>query len=124
MKEEPALLLFARQRGQVTIVPRAILESPLNKTEENLAIEDYIIRRIQRHRRDSAKGKGKGSRSAGANRQPLRILFATIYEHSNVTEKKQKQRAKQRILQLMEHYVKTDFIYEYEDDRDGLTIRL
>jgi len=124
LKEEPALLLFARQRGQVTIVPRAILESPLNKTEENLAIEDYIIRRIQRHRRDSAKGKGKGSRSAGANRQPLRILFATIYEHSNVTEKKQKQRAKQRILQLMEHYVKTEFIYEYDDDRDGLTIRL
>lgn len=114
LKEEPVLLQFARARKQVTYIPRAVLESPrgFSKTDENLAIEDYLLRRISQMKRDKT---GKISR---------RILFSTIFENAGIKDKQRKIRAKKRIILLMEHYVDTDYIYAYDDDQDGITIDL
>lgn len=112
LKADPVLMQFAKDRQQVTYIPRAVLESPLNKTDENLAIEDYILRRISQMKRGKP---GKTTR---------RILFSTIFENAGIKDKQRRRRAKARIIDLMEHYVNTDFIYAYEDDQDGITIDL
>lgn len=109
---DPILMQFAKDRQQVTYIPRAVLESPLSKTDENLAIEDYILCRISRMKR------GKPGKTA------RRILFSTIFEQAGIKDKQRRRRAKARIIDLMEHYVNTDFIYAYEDDQDGITIDL
>ena len=109
---DPILMQIAKARQQVTYIPRAVLESPLSKTDENLAIEDYILRRI---------AQMKGGKPGKTNR---RILFSTIFEKAGIKDKQRRRRAKKRIILLLEHYVDTDFIYAYEDDQDGITIDL
>ena len=48
---EPPAMSFAKQRKQITTLDIKLLQSPLNKTESNLLIDDYLIERIARAKR-------------------------------------------------------------------------
>lgn len=111
----PPLMAFARERKQLTTIKRRVLGSPLNKTSQNLCIEDYLIYRIARIKNGTSKNK---------------ILLSTIYENAGITTIKQKQRAPAKIKQLLDHYVKCGFIKGYSPEElddlkkiDGVTIR-
>lgn len=111
----PPLMAFARERKQITTINRRLLGSPLNKTSQNLCIEDYLIYRIARIKNGTSKNK---------------ILLSTIYENAGITTIKQKQRAPAKIKQLLDHYVKCGFIKGYSPEElddlkknDGVTIR-
>lgn len=104
---EPPLMTFARQRKQITTLELELLESPISKTEANLAIDDYLLERISRIKKGTA--------------QP-RILYETLYQKCNISTKKQKQRAPEKIKRYLDHYKSKGFIDNYSEDADGITI--
>lgn len=108
---EPPLMTFARQRSQITTIPRKVLESPINKTDANLLIDDYLLERIGRMKNPKNNAKRK-------------MLFATIYDHCKIKTPMQKQRAPEKIRRYLEHYKKCGWIKGYTEDKDGITIQL
>lgn len=108
---EPPLITFARERKQITSLPRQLLESPVSKTDANLRIDDYLIERIAHMK----SGKGKA---------PRKILYATLFDRCDIKTVKQKQRAPEKIRRYLDYYKQCDFIKGYREDKDGITILL
>lgn len=106
---EPPLISFARGRKQITTIERKLLETPVNKTETNMLLEDYLIERI-------AHAK-KGKLSA-------KILYKTLYDEARITTKKQRQRVTSKLEAILGHYVQCGFIRGYSDAGDGVIIDL
>lgn len=106
---EPPLISFAKDRKQITTINRNVLESPLSKTELHLKIEDYLIEQISHMK----KGKIK-----------KRMLYETIFINADISERKQKTRAKEDITRYLDHYKQKDFIKDYQTDNEGITIIL
>lgn len=103
IREEPPLVSFARERGQITTVPLKLLNSPVSKTVQNLCIEDYLIERIAHMR----KGKIK-----------CKLTFSTICQRCRLTEKKQKQRLPDKLKIFLTHYQNCGYIkgFDISDD--------
>lgn len=111
--DEPPVITFAKNRKQITKISVRMLQSPINKTEANLQLEDYLIDRI-------AKAKnGTG--------QP-RILYKTVYEHIGLAsetptnQKNIKKRTPNKIKKYLDHYKKCGWISRYTTDKDGVTV--
>lgn len=104
---EPPLMTFAKERKQITTFDLRVLESPINKTEPNLAIDDYLIERISHIKQGNANPK---------------ILYVTLYEKCRITTKMQKTRAPEKIRRYLEHYKSCKFIYDYKEESDGIYI--
>lgn len=106
---EPPLVSFARGRKQLTTIERRLLETPVNKTDQNLLLEDYLIERIAH---------------AKAGRQPSKILYSTLYAEARITTKKQRQRAGDKLGAILGHYVKCGYIKGFAEEGDGIRIDL
>lgn len=104
---EPPMVSFARERKQITTIDIKLLDTPLSKTNSNIELEDYLLEEIARIKK------------GGRNRK---MLYKTIYENANVTTKKQKQRAPEKIKKLLDYYQKCQHITGYEESSDGVTI--
>ena len=102
---EPPMISLARGRKQITTIDRKLLTTPVNKTNTNLAIEDYLLSRITTARND------KGQK---------RILFSTLFKEVGLTTSKQQQRAKKPIEKLLKYYVECGLISKYAIDADGI----
>lgn len=106
----PPLISFAKQRGQVTTIPIKLLASPINKTEANLQIEDYLIERISHMKRGKTKGK---------------ILYKTLFAACKITDRKKQERAKKNYIpRYLDYYKRQSFIKGYTADADGIAISL
>lgn len=104
---EPPLMTFARERNQLASVSVKLLNSPLSKTNANIRLEDYLTSRISNMKNGFPNHK---------------MAFETIYEKTNITEKKQKQRARDKIKQLLDYYRETGFIKWHRLEKDGVLI--
>lgn len=106
---EPPMVSFARERKQITTVPIKLLETPLNKTNQNLALEDYLLEQIAHMKRGSITNK---------------MLYQTIYENTGIKDKKQKQRAPEKIKKILSYYQSCGHIkaFDMESDKKGVTI--
>lgn len=100
---EPPLLTFAKKRKQVTTIAKRLLQSPISKTEGNLCIEDYLLRRLTKARHNNKKSLEK-------------ILLSTFFKEMNLTEAKKRQRALDSARKCLDHYKKEDFISGYTID--------
>lgn len=105
---EPPLIEFARQRKQITTIPRAAITVPLSQTNDNLAIEDYIIERINRMKHDP-----KVSR---------KILLKSLKDHCQITAKNQ--RVWGKIETILSYYVKINFIKGYNILTDAFVLEV
>ena len=108
---EPPLMTFAKERNQITTITKKLLESPVNKTEGNLRIDDYLIERIARMK----SGKGKTSR---------KMLYSTIYEKCQIKTRLQRHRTPETIRRYLDYYKECDYIAGYTEEQDGITIKL
>ena len=106
---EPPAMTFARQRNQITTIPIALLRSPISKTENNLQIEDYLLERIAHMK------KGNASR---------RVLYKTICEKANITERKNRERLPGNVARYLSYYAKQGWIRSFTEEPDGVTIDL
>lgn len=107
MLREPPVMAFAKGRAQITTLPLKLLQSPLNKTEMNMAIEDYLLNRV--------------SRICRGNGQP-RILYETVCVSAGITDKKQKARVPERVEKIMAHWLACNFITSFSADEKGVTV--
>jgi len=105
LKNEPVLLTWQKRWGQITTIPQEVLESPINKTDANLQLENYLLQEIARMLRPSADRR--------------RLLYSTVYEKCKRTTAKQKQRAKDTITRYLSHYKKTGWIADFRIIEDG-----
>ena len=106
---EPPVVTFARQRRQITAFPLKVLQSPGSKTETAIALENYLLERI---------GKARGENKKANLR---RILYDTIYDACGITDRKQRQRSRDKILALMDHFQTCGTIRKYTEDQGGIT---
>lgn len=139
---EPPVISFARQRKQFTTVALKMLQSPVSKTENTLAIEDYLIEYISRakdERKSCKEALNKLQRVKVENRtdkdeqridelkeelkKPIRILISTIFEKANIPRGGIQQRAKDTIIPaLLNHYKANGFITSYTSDKKGYSV--
>lgn len=105
---EPPLMTFAKERKQVTTIAVELLQSPISKTDANLLIDDYLIKRI--------------SRAKNGKNNSCRILYKTLYENANIKTKMQRQRAPAKIEKYLTYYQQQKFIKRYTTHTDGITI--
>lgn len=105
---EPPLMTFAKRRNQVTTLPIKLLQSPISKTESNLAIDDYLLERISREKRKDVK--------------ECRLLYEKIYQRANITTRMQRKRAPEKIRKYLTYYKQQGFIKDFTDQPDGITI--
>lgn len=108
---EPPLITFARDRKQITTIDRQILLAPINKTEANLRIEDYLIERISHMKNEGRK-------------TPQKMLYETIFSECGITEKKQKQRAPEKIRRFLDYYKECNLIKKYTEAKEGIIITI
>lgn len=104
---EPPLVSFAKQRRQIATIPMKLLQSPVNKTDANLQLEDYLLERISRIK---------------LKREPARILYSTLFKAAGIETSKQRQRAPEKIETYLKYYQQNDFIKGYTMDKEGITI--
>lgn len=105
MYDLPAPIRFARDRGQIITLDLKVLQSPMNKTEENLILQDYLIRRISR----------KGD--------PRRILISTLLSKLGGQGPRQKKwRTLEKAKALLEYYKEIGFIADFKLEPDAICI--
>ena len=104
---EPPVMTFAKQRRQITTITVKALQSPISKTDANLLIDDYLLERIAH---------------AKNGRQPKKILYSKLYEAAQITTKKQRERAPEKIKTYLEHYKACGLISRYTMLKDGIQL--
>jgi len=109
--DEPPLVAFAKARNQITTLPLDLLAIPVNRNEKNTQLADYLM--VQISHMKNPKGKTKISN---------KMLFETIYEYLEITERKAKSRVKETIFKLLDYYKEKDFIKGYRKLKDGVVI--
>ena len=109
MFREPPLITFAKERNQVTAIEQRLLESPINKTDANLMLEDYLIERISPLKREKSKA-------------PNKILYATLYKKCGITTSKQRSRTLEKIKRYLDHYKGCGYITGYTMEKDGFVV--
>lgn len=107
---EPLLMEFARNRKQITTIPREVIETKKRQTENNLAIESYLLERISRMKGNKGKTIKK-------------ISYKSILKMLNLSGKQQ-QRAIPVIWDYLEHYKSVRWIKDYKKIDDGIEICL
>lgn len=104
---EPPMATYARERKQVTAVSIKTLGAPINMTNQNVNIEDYLLTSI--------------ARIQSGNRNP-KILYNTLFDHVGVKDKKQRQRSKEVIERIMNHFRECEYVKGFAMERDGIKI--
>ena len=114
LRSAPLIAEISEPRNQIITIPRKLLESPVNSSENNLKIEDYLINRIGMMKHNGGNGKAQN-----------KILYKTLFEKCGIETKKQKQRAKEIIFRLLDHYITAEsdyWIAGYTAQEDGIYI--
>lgn len=102
---EPPLVSFAKQRRQVTTLSSQIFEVPLNHTDSELELENFLIDNI--------------SHIKNGSRNP-KILLSFLYADCQIDAKKERARTKDKLKVILDHYKKVGFIEGYSfDSRAG-----
>ena len=109
---EPPMMTFAKARGQVTTLEMKLLQSPINKTDSNLAIDDYLLERISM----SKNAAGKEAHKPPNKRKTVikTILLETLYQQTGLNTRLQKSRAIPTIRKYLDHYMECGLIRTYE----------
>ena len=94
----PIVFELAIMRNQYFTASTKALLSPLNKTDINVSIEDYILKRLH-----TSKSKKYET-----------ILLSTFYKNIDAVKKIQKSRARDTVKRLLDYYITINEIKKYE----------
>ena len=110
--EPPKLFAIAETRGQITTIPFAVLESPINKNDDIALITDYLLMRISRMKNNKHIQRT--------------ILLDTLYDKCNITDsasdRVKKTRLPEKIDRLLKHYKSVGWIGGYQLTKQEIII--
>ena len=116
--EEPLLIQMAKTLNNLSSVSLNLLTgSPIDKTENNLRVQRYLVRLIKRWK--NAKSKGRP--------QNTQVTYKKIFEECSITDKSTRSRMKGRIKTLLDYFKTEDgerLITDYKIDGDKIIITL
>lgn len=110
----PPLYEYAEAKGQLGRVELKLLNSPINKNEEIITLQGYLMRRIL-----SIKGSSKLSPS---------IVYETIYKQIDVSAetpgalRKKKTKVRGQVKQILDYWKQEGFIKGYVENKHGQEI--
>lgn len=110
---EPPVLSYAKGRNQVTTVPVKLLQSPINKTEASLMLEDYLIYRIAK----AKPGKDKKPKLSNI------IKLETLYEEMEITDRRAKPRLLEKVDRYLDYYKKVEYIVDYKITKEEIILK-
>lgn len=106
----PKLFSIAEERGQVTTIPFELLEVPISKTDDNLQLLTYLVRRIIYMKHDSDTSR--------------KILLNAVHSKCKIEDKKQKQRLPEKLQRILGHYKSIGWIADYNLTASQIEIKL
>ncbi|MCI8649522.1 MAG: hypothetical protein HFG20_05335 [Anaerotruncus sp.] len=111
--DTPPLYSYAKMKNQISTVSIDLLKAPINNNATTIPLRTYLLGRIEAMKNQ--------------NNSIMRdiILFDAIYaelgdEHS---DKKRKKRIRDYAAIILDHFIKLEYILQYEFIRDGRNIR-
>lgn len=105
IKSEPFMGKFARVRNQIREIDVRLLNPPVNKSEKNLSIRDYLIYIISYPHTTTRK-----------------ITHDLFFKRIGAIDRKQKQRALETTNRILTYYKKQKLIADYKMEDDGILI--
>lgn len=99
------LMEFAKERGEIATIPAAILESKVSMTDENIAMQDYIIRRIERKRRTIKTGQAEE-----------KIIYDTLYKNAGANTRQKKRSMIKNLYKYLEELREKGYISAYKEE--------
>lgn len=105
IKTEPCMGRFANERKQIRNISMNLLNAPINKTENQLAVYDYLLYLIEY-----------------AVKTSMKITKATFFERVDATDRKQRQRALKLADELLAYFKEEEAIVDYSIEPDGIFI--
>lgn len=111
---EPPLITFCKERQQITTYPIRVLQSPLKKTDNNIALENYLLKRVSHmnHSKDT----------------PRVILFESLFDACHANEGKNPSRDKAVALEnadaYLTHLKECGVITGYKIDKKAERVRI
>lgn len=119
LKPSLPLMQFAQERSQVTAFSPKLLQNPCQSlTNDNIIIQDYLLTRISREKRQAKRRKTSGKAAS------CKIVYATVYKETKMTTKKQQARAADKIHDVLIWFKSCDFISKFSVDEknDSVTV--
>lgn len=97
----PILYRYAKQVGQLATIDRKLLDVPVNNTESNIILKNYLLERI-----DTMKKRGQNTRH---------IAFATLYSLTGTNSRNgtQTSRLRKAVFVMLDTWQKQRFIRKY-----------
>lgn len=105
IKTEPVMGRFANERKQIRKIDMKLLNAPINKTERNLAVMDYLQ-----------------YITSYPNITTRKITHDKFFESVGATDRKQKQRALEAADKVLAYYKQEKWIVDYTMETDGIVI--
>lgn len=104
----PPMMQFAKERKQISEVPKDVLRFDLPKTEANLSLAGYLIKTICRMKNDTSDTNHK-------------LKLDTIYENCNMNtraKRNQRMNAPKKIARLLNYWQSIGWIKGYHFDNE------
>lgn len=99
---------FAKERGEIATIPATILESDKIKlTDINIAMQDYLIKRIERQRRAAAKKKSEP--------KEVKVLYETLYKNTGANTRQKKRTLLDNLYKYLEELKDKGYITDYKE---------
>ena len=105
IKTEPIMGRFANERKQIRKIDMQLLNAPLNKTERNLAVMDYL-QYVTTYPAQSTR----------------KITHDVFFERVGADDRKQRQRALEAADKVLAFYKEKKHIVDYTMEDDGIVI--
>lgn len=112
LHSEPVLLKYAKGKNQISSVPITLLNTPINKTEENIVLQDYLLFRV------NAMKNNKNNMSNIIRYEKIYDKIKNNNNNESLTKQK-KEKIRDSLKVIFDDWVKKDFIKDYEEKKKG-----
>lgn len=102
--DTPVLYLYAKTKKHIMTYPIEVLNLPVRQDENTIKLTQYLLRQI-----NAIKNKSISNN----------ILYESLYNEINTTDKRQKQRNRTKIISILEYWKGIDFIKDYQENKKG-----
>lgn len=107
---EPPLATFAMSRKQISSCDLKVLQTPVNQTDMNMRIEDYMRRQIAWMKNGKSRNR--------------KMTYDAIFNAADISNRQAKARKKKDVRKILDHWEGIGFIRGFEEDAKGVTIKL